>query len=67
LVEALTLVGIGSDARVCALRVLAPGRIVTILRCRWILELPIDHPLPAMGDRITPMRMRPTRRPDNPA
>jgi hypothetical protein len=46
---------------VCAVRVLRPGRIVTIARCRWILELPIDHPTPAVGARVDVARLRPIR------
>lgn len=67
LVEDLAVVGIGRDHRVCAVRVLRPGRIVTIARCRWILELPIDHPTPAVGVWVGVARLRPIQGPGNPA
>ena len=67
LVEDLAVVGIGRDHRVCAVRVLRPGRIVMIARCRWILELPIDHPTPDVGARVDVARLRPIRGTGNPA
>lgn len=56
--EELAVVGIGRDERVGAVRVLRPGRMVTIPGSRWILELPRDHPLPAVGDRVRLVRLR---------
>ena len=56
--EELAVVGIGRDERVCAVRVLRPGHMVTIPRSRWILELPRDHPLPAIGEQVRLVRLR---------
>jgi hypothetical protein len=61
--EELAVIGIGSDERVCAVRVLRPGRIVRIPQCQWVLELPAGHPTPAIGDRVSLVRLRPIRWP----
>jgi hypothetical protein len=56
--EEIAVVGIGSDQRVRVVRVLRPGRIATLPRCRWILELPIAHPMPTIGDLVGLVRLR---------
>lgn len=56
--EEITVVGIGGDGCVRAVRVLVPSRIITLLRCRWILELPMGHPTPTVGERVSLVRVR---------
>ena len=54
------MVGIGRRPRVSCRARAASGSHRHVARCRWILELPIDHPTPAVGDRVDVVRLRPS-------
>lgn len=49
----LHVVGIAADGTVVGVAMLRRRRIVRMASCRWILELPLDHPLPESGERLT--------------
>lgn len=50
---ALLVVGLDDQHRVTAVRVLRPGRIVTMVRARHVLELPMDREPPPHGSVLT--------------
>ena len=54
--ESLWAVGLDAEMTVVAVRRLEPGRVVRIARATWILETPMDHAPPAVGDRLVRTR-----------
>ena len=50
--EAVWLVGLGSDWRVCEVRRLGRRRLAHLPGAAWILEVPLECPLPEIGDRL---------------
>lgn len=49
----LHVVGIAADGTVVAVALLRRRRIMRMASCRWMLELPLGHPLPEPGERLT--------------
>lgn len=49
---ALTVVGLDASLEVIGHRALAPRRVVTMSRARWLLELPWEDAVPAAGTRL---------------
>lgn len=48
----IQVVSIGPDGTVQAVERLDRRRIAWFPRARWILELPIDNPVPGVGERL---------------
>lgn len=49
---AVTVVGLDAGLEVVGHRTLAPRRVVTMSRARWLLELPWEDAVPAAGTRL---------------
>lgn len=49
----LRLVALDCHLVVLAVRVLEPGRIVWFRRAAFVLEMPLDHPEPPQGVRLS--------------
>ena len=50
--ESVWLVGLGPDWRVCEVRRLRRRRLAHLPQATWILEIPLEAPLPEVGDRL---------------
>lgn len=48
----LLAVGLSTAMEVLEARRLMPGRVLYFPGCRYVLELPIDDPLPALGTHL---------------
>lgn len=51
--EPLTVIGIDQGGRVVGIRRLRPRRVVVMFDARWLLEQPVDHPLPCPGEVLS--------------
>lgn len=48
----LAVIAIDRAGQVLAVRRLRPWRMIRVRKARWMLELPLGHPLPRVGDRL---------------
>lgn len=51
--EPLTVIGIDPGGRVVDIRLLRPRGVVVMFDARWLLEQPVDHPLPRQGEVLS--------------
>lgn len=50
--QPLRIVALDRDLTVVAVGLLSRRRLAWVPGARWILELPLDHPPPRVGDRL---------------